>query len=183
MPKSIYKMAIPEFAQRGWTIIHDKDTNEPTAIRSVIDRWNDFTWAKQTYYRAKYGFDDGGVLEISLFELLPANGTARKFHCDLFPDEFVTPDGRMPGANDRLREILERSRLEVDNRKYYDTSLVHTGPGGSLILTNEVGWGPPYTERDSNYVELDEAYTCYWESGPSWVPEAPCWTCPACNGL
>jgi hypothetical protein len=183
MLKSIYQMTIAQLAQRGWTIIHETDTGKPTAIRTVIDQWRALTWAKQTYCRAKYGFDEDGVLEISLHELHPTPRIAFRFHWDLFPDEFVTPGGQIPGSNDRLREILERSRLEVDNRKYDDTALVHTGPDGSLILTNEVGWGPPYTERDSNYVELDEAYTCYWESGPSWVPEAPCWTCPACNEL
>ena len=183
MPKSVYKMTIAEFAERGWTIIRENDTGEPTAIRSVIDRWKDFTWAKQTYYRAKYGFDESGELEIRLYELHPTPGIALTFHCDLFQDEFVTPDGCMPGANNRLREVVERSRLGVDSRKYDDTALVHIGPDGSLILTNEVGWGPPYTEADSSYVELDDKYICYWETGPSWVPEAPCWTCPECNGL
>ena len=63
MPKSIYKMTIAELAQRGWTIVHENDTGEPVAIRSVIDQWRDFTWAEQTYYRAKYGFDESGELK------------------------------------------------------------------------------------------------------------------------
>ena len=165
MPKSIYKMTIPELVERGWIISYDDDTGGPTAIRSVIDQWNKLTWAKQVYYRGKYCFGEDGILEISLSELGPTSRMAPRFYCDLFQDEFVTPDGKMPGSNDRLRTILERSRIEVDNRKYDDTALVHTGPDGSLILTNEAGWGPPYTETNSSYVELDDKYTCYWETG------------------
>ena len=183
MPKSIYQMSIAELAEQGWTIIYDNNTGKPTAIRSVIGQWKKLTWAKQIYYRGKYGFDEEGILEISLFELRPTSRIALRFYCDLFPGEFVTPDGKMPSSNDRLRSILERSRIRVEDRKYDDTALVHTGPDNSLILTNEAGWGPPYTETDVSYVELDDKYTCYWETGPSWVPDAPCWTCPECNGL
>ena len=182
MPKSIYKMTIAELVERGWTIIYD-DAGEATAIRSVIDQWNKLIWAKQVYYRGKYGFDEDGALEISLLELRPTSRIAQRFCCDWFLDDVVTPDGNMPGSNDRLRAILERSRIGVEDRKYDDTALVHTGPDGSLILTNEAGWGPPLTETNSSYVELDDEYTCYWENGPSWIPEAPCWTCPECNGL
>lgn len=138
MPKSIYKMTIAELVERGWTIIYD-DAGEPIAIKSVIDQWNDLTWAKQTYYRGKYGFDEDGVLEISLLELRPTSRIAQRFCCNWFLDEVVTPDGNMPGSNDRLRAIVERSRIGVEDRKYDDTALVHTGPDGSLILTNEAG--------------------------------------------
>ena len=183
MPKSIYKMSIAELVERGWTITYDNDTGEAIAIRSVIDQWNKLTWAKQVYYRGKYGFDEDGTLEISSLELRPTWRIAQRFYCDLFPDDFVTPGGKMPGSNDRLQAILERSRLGIESRKYDDTALIHRGPDDSLILTNEAGWGPPYTETNSSYVELDDKYTCYWETGPSWIPEAPCWTCPECNGL
>ncbi len=176
-------MTIAELVKRGWIIVYDDDTGKPTAIRSVIGQWKKLTWAKQIYYRGKYGFDEEGILEISLFELRPTSRIALRFYCDLFPDEFVTPDGKMPGSNDRLRSILELSCIRVEDRKYDDTALVHTGPDNSLILTNEAGWGPPYTETDSSYVELNDKYTCYWETGLSWIPEAPCWTCPECNGL
>ena len=135
MPKSIYKMTIAELAERGWIIIHDNDTGEPTSIKSVIDQWSKLAWAKQTYYRAKYGFDEDGVLEIRLFDLRPTPRITFRSRCDLFPDEFITPGGSMPGSNDRLRAILERSRVGVEGSNYDDTALAHTGPDNTLVLS------------------------------------------------
>ena len=71
----------------------------------------------------------------------------------------------MPGANNRFAgKSWNEAAWEWIAGKYDNTALVHIGPGCSLILTNEVGWAPPYTEADSSYVELNDRYTCYWEN-------------------
>ena len=181
----IYNMTIPQMIDRGWTIINDNETDRPIAIRSVIPDWSELTWAQQTYYRGKHRFDESGVLEIKLSELRSANKiTIMDFSRDLFRDKYVTPDGSLTGSNERLRGILEQSRVDLEYSRYDDTALVHIGPDGTVILTNEAGWGPPsHWPEDGFYFELDDSRTCYWEIGPSWVPEAPCWTCPECNGF
>ena len=186
MPKNIYRMSIPEMVKRGWTLFNDEKIPGRLGIRSVIPDWNELPWAQQTYYRAKYRFDENGVLEIGVSEINSASQkTIRHFHCDLFTEEkYVTPDGAMSGSNDRIREILEQNRVDLAYRGYDDTALVHTGPDGSIIYTNEVGWGPPmYWPEEKYYYELDDHHTCFWETGPYWVSEMPCWACPECNGF
>lgn len=184
MPK-IYDMTIPQMIERGWSIINRRNTGRPTAIMSTIPNWADLTWAQRTYYQGKYRFGGTGILEISVSELSSAHEeTVRHFSRDLFPGKHVTPDGALPGSNERLREILEQSRVGLECRSYDDSALVHIGPDGSAIYTNAVGWGPPsHWPDDKIYVELDDFHTCYWEIGPAWVSEAPCWTCPDCNGF
>lgn len=181
----IYNMTISQMVDRGWTIINDTKTDRPTAIRSVIPDWNDLTWAQRTYYCGKYRFSQTGVLEIGLSEL--RNATEKvimNFSRNLLQDKYVTPDGSLIGSNERLKRILEQSRVELECSKYDDTALVHIGPDGTAIYTNEVGWGPPYHWLDDKfYFELDDYHTCYWEIGPNWIPEAPCWACPECNGF
>jgi len=131
------------------------------------------------YYRAKYGFDETGVLDL----ILPLDKARRTLDSGCFrrnpePGEFVIPDVALPGSNDRLRAILEQSRIAVHYNRYDDTALMHIGPDNSLILTNVAGWGPPYTEPYS-YAELDDSYVCYWETSPAtWGPELPPWADP-----
>ena len=182
---NIYNMTVPQMIDRGWTIIKDNKTDRPTAIRSVISDWNELTWAQQTYYRGKYRFDESGILEINLSELRSATEKViMHFSRDLFPDKYVIPDGSLTGSKERLRRILEQSRVDLECSGYDDTALVHLGPDGTVIYTNEAGWGPPcHWPGDEFYFELDDFHTCYWQIGPAWTPEAPCWTCPECNGF
>ena len=81
----------------------------------------------------------------------------------------------VPGSNVRLQRILEDSRVNVVGHRN-SNALIHTGPDGSLIVTNESGWGLSYPEYSDIYAELDERYMCHWEiSQATWVPEAPYW--------
>ena len=181
----ISNMTISQLKERGWSIIKHSETGSPTAIVSTIPNWKDLTWAQPTYYKGKYNFGECGILEISLSELSSSRETTTKhFIRDLFPDNYVTPGGALPGSNERLRKILEQSRVKLECGNYDDSALVHVGPDGTAIYTNELGWGPPSQWPDDKiYVELDTSYTCYWEIGPAWVSEAPCWTCLDCNGF
>ncbi len=117
--------------------------------------WSDLTWAEQTYYRAKYGYTGSGV---------PITDSSKMF-------------GQLGvlGSNDRLQRILEDSRENVASHRS-SNSLILIGPDGSIIITNEGGWGLPCSEQPDIYAELDEEYLCHWEiSQATWVPEAPYW--------
>ena len=181
----IYYMSIPQMIEGGWSIVNDIETGLPVALSSAIPGWNNLSWAEQTYYKGKYRFDEGGSLSISLHEIRnERESTSCCVVRDLLPDKYVTPDGALAESGNRVQEILERSRVGLECRSYDDTALVHIGPDGSAIYTNEAGWGPPrHWPEEKIYVELDDFRTCWWEIGPSWVTEAPCWTCPACNGF
>ena len=120
--------------------------------------WRNFTWAEQTYYRAKYEYTWTGV---------PTTDSSK-----------MLGQPPVPGSNDRLQRILEDSRENLVSRRS-SNSLIHTGPDGSIIITNEGGWGLPLSEQPDIYAELDERYLCHWEiSQATWIPEAPYWaTC------
>ena len=180
-----YEMAIPQMIERGWSIINYAKTELPMAIGYTIPEWGKLSWAEMTYYRGKYRFDEKGSLHIRLHELKAASeSTKRDFVRDRFPGKFVFPNSALPGSNERLREILEQSRIGLETRSYDDSALVHIGPDDSAIYTNEAGWGPPcHWPVEKTYVELDDSRTCWWEIGTSWISDAPCWTCPACNGF
>ena len=184
MPK-IYPMIIQQLIDRGWSVINHSETSRPTAGVTTISEWKDLTWAQQTYYQGKYRFNESGMLEISLSELSnTVEKTNRHFICEPFLDKYVASSGAMSGSNERLREILERGRVKLECRSYDDSALVHIGPDGTAIYTNKAGWGPPlHWPEEKIYVELDDSRTCHWEIGPSWTSEAPCWTCPECNGF
>ena len=180
-----YDMTVQQLVDRGWLTITDSKTGLISAIRSVVADWNELSWAEQTYYRGKYRFGETGTLEIDLSEIHNASEkTVRCFVRDLFLDTNVTPDGALAGSGERLREILERDRLALECKSYDDSALLHIGPDGSAIYTNEAGWGPPLHWPDERiYAELNDFRTCSWEIGLSWISEAPCWACPQCNGF
>ena len=181
-----YLPSIDELASRGWAVIYDEDTEDAVAIRSVIRKWGELTWAKQTYYRAKYGFDESGVLDISLPLVKVAPGArAGCFYPNTNANlgEFPTPDVSIQGSDNRLKAILEKSRIAVHRNRYDDAALTHVGPDSTLILTNAAGWGPPLTEP-YGYAELDDRYICIWEfSRDTWGAEAPWWADPDAKEL
>ena len=116
------------------------------------------TWAQQTYYWARYGLTKTGNSEDS-----PPNSLS---------------DMNLPGSNDRLHARLEQNGVAVEKRVSKDT-LIHTGPDGSVVLTNRIGWGLPLPEPYTISAELDGRYMCFWEiSIASWIPEAPYWAVP-----
>jgi hypothetical protein len=169
-----YLLSIDEPVGRGWIVIYEEDHGDAIAIRSVIRQWCELNWANQTYYRAKYGFDKTGVLDLSLpLVKAPRSLDSGCFRRNFEPGEFVTPDVALPGSNARLQAILEQSRIEVHYNRYDDTALLHIGPDSSLILTNVAGWGPHRIEPYI-YAELDDKYVCYWENSiVTWCPELP----------
>ena len=178
MNKPIHHTTISELTDRGWKIIYNDSTGEAVAIRSVIRHWNKLTWAQQTYYRGKYDFNEKGVLDIGLLGHSKTPDNPGLFFRNPTSEEIVIPEERLPGSNERLWAILEKSRVAVECNRYDDTVLMHTGPDNSIILTNAAGWGPPRTEPHG-YAELDDKYTCHWEiSLATWCPDAPWWACP-----
>ena len=166
---------ISDLVSQGWSIIADDDTGEPIAIRSIIRQWNTFTWAQRTYYQAKYGFDESGVLDIGLTEY-PITANAPCFFLRNLPlGEFTIPNRQTPGSNHRLRTILEHTQLSVEYNRYDDLGLAYTGPDGTVMLTGEYCWGLPYPD-DDDYTEIDNDRICAWETCSSnWSPTVPWW--------
>ena len=123
--------------------------------------WCQLTWAQQTFYQAKYGITNSEGTEVNLSEL--------------------SFEGKSPGSNDRLHSFLSQGGVSLTACHPRGT-LLHTGPDDSVIVTNEIGWGLPYSEPPDSYTELDDQYMCPWEiSQATWTPEAPYWaTCPDC---
>jgi hypothetical protein len=131
----------------------------PKSIESITPpERGKLTWAQQTYYQAKYGIIEADQPEVGLSE--------------------TRSERKVLGSNDRLQRILAQSRVNVTSCRPNGT-LIHTGPDGSAVLTNEIGWGLPNPEPTDLYIELDDRYMCYWEiSQATWTPEAPYWaTC------
>lgn len=120
--------------------------------------WGKLTWAQQTYFQAKYGIGGADRLEVELSESRSGNSVF--------------------GSNDRLQRLLSQELVDVASCRPEGT-LVHNGPDGSEILTNEIGWGLPRSGTLGSYAELDDRYMCHWEiSQATWTPEAPYWaTC------
>ena len=175
---------LPELIDRGWTVIVDERTGLATAVKSIIPGWSELTWSQQTYYKGKYRFNEAGILEIGLSEICSASGErVRRPVRDMVPEKYVTPDAALPGSNERLRKYLERSSVGSECRSYDRSAMVHIGPDGSAIYTNDAGWGPPlFWPHENEYVELDNSHFCNWEVALNWVSEAPCWACPECIG-
>ena len=161
-----------ELVDQGWIILGDEDTDEIVGIRSVIRTWPGLTWAERTYYRAKYGFNEAGVLDIGLSEQAVAPSKMGLFLRPALQGKVVTPARSCPGSNDRLRNILAQSRVEVENLPYND-GLAHTGRDGTVVITDEYFWGLPYQEDST---EIAGEYSCLWEDSlATWGPEAPWW--------
>ena len=172
---SLHGKTIPELVDQGWVIIADEDTDEFVGIRSVIQNWTSMTWAERTYYIAKYGFNEKGILDIGLSEQFTEVGWPGLFFRPALGGEIVVPEKSQRGSNDRLLATLSQSRVAVENSRYDDTALAHIGPDGTVILTNEYLWGLP-DPRDDSYTDLNERYICNWEiSLATWCPDAPWW--------
>lgn len=150
-------------------VMADLDAKEVVSVQSVTHIWNTLTWADRAYYRAKYGFsEDGGFLSGSIVDQSKAGSRMRILHSG----QMVLPVDGLPGSDDRLLKILAQSRVGVENLPYSD-GLAHTGPDGTVIITDEYFWGLPHHYGSD---EITEKYRCVWEaSGVNWVPEAPWW--------
>ena len=163
---------MPELVDQGWIIVVDEDTDEVVGIRSVIPTWKGLTWAERTYYRAKYGFDEAGILDIGLSKSAVAPDKMGLFLRPALQGKAVTPAKSRPGSNDRLREILAQSRAGVETLPY-NNGLAHTGLDGTTVITDEYFWGLPHPECSA---EIADWHSCLWEDSlATWEPEAPWW--------
>ena len=179
MSKLFEGKTMSELVDQGWIIIADEDTNEIVGIRSVIQTWKSLTWAEQTYYRAKYGFNEAGILDIGLSGQVASTRKTGLFLRPLPHSEVVTPARSSPGSDDRLREVLAQSRVAVESLRYTD-GLTHTGPDGTVIITDEYLWGIPDGHCGD---EVSRSYSCIWEDSPvNWANEAPWWALPSSTG-
>ena len=180
----IYEPILLALIERGWKLVEETETSQTIAIMTIIPDWKSLTWAQQAYYKGKYRFSEKGTLVIGLWELgIVCEKTDNHSALDVFQQPHILPDTALEGSNDRLKRILDDCRVGHESRSYDDTALLHVGPDGTAIYTNQIGWGPPIHWTDEGeYVELNPLFTCYWEIGPSWVSEPPWWACPPFNG-
>lgn len=175
MPNLVYGKTLQELTNDGWIILANEEAPAIVGIRSVIRHWQSMTWAEQTFYTAKYGFNENGVLDIAIQAQIPTIGWAGFIYSPRQNDPIVLPKDSQPGSNDRLLAIVSRSRVAVANSRYDDDGLAHIGPDGTAILTNEYLWGLP-DSRDDSYAYVDERHRCFWEvSAATWCPDAPWW--------
>lgn len=157
-------------------VMADLDAKEVVSVQSVTHIWNTLTWAECAYYRAKYGFsEDGGFLSGSIVDPSKAGFRVRILHSG----QIVLPVGGLPGSDERLREVLSQSRIGVESLRYTD-GLTHTGPDGTVILTDEYLWGLPDGHCET---EISRSYSCIWEGSPgNWTHEAPWWALASSTG-
>ena len=172
---SVQNVSVAELLELGWIVRLDEDTNEVFGVQSVIRQWKSLPWAVQTFYRAKYGFSDGGLLSINLSRGGAPSGRSLVTCRPAQLGPIAVPSNQLPGSGERLRSILAKTRVRVANYRYDDVGLVHTGPDGTVILTLEFLWALA-SPRDCEQGEYDDKFTCLWESSASnWDLTAPWW--------
>lgn len=177
--QQIQRTDISELVNQGWKVAFDDfEDRGPLLAISVLKNWKQLSWAQQTFYRAKYDFSDEGVLEIGLTgESAITIGAASYAFRPTSPSEPALPPARLPGANDRLREMLSPNNIKRELNRYTRQGLACTGPDGSVLLTSEYGWGVAVTSDDS-YTEIDLKYFCLWEDDlGTFCPDIPWWAC------
>ena len=172
-------------ARRGWTIqsiVHQGRTVF-TALDSFIPDWHSMDWAEQVYHQAKHRFDSNGILSIAADELTGNDPLLRRAirTSSLQQNGYPLPGSPVPGSNERLKELLEKTRITLDYDSQNDTALIHTGPDGSIIVTNQVGWSPATVENLREYT-LSEHQHCPWEHNRGTDPgPMPDWALPISN--
>ena len=132
-------------------------------------------WAHRTYFMAKYGMDLNRMPEVITLAEDPSVPTSVRWKDGLQISEAGLEDMAIPGSNDRLRQILTTDDVVTSRCRYDPDALIHSGPDGTMVLTNAAGWGIPILEL-GGYAELDARFTCCWEvSRASWVAQMPWW--------
>ena len=148
-------MKLTELVNRGWTAMLRFDPSLPsgkeTMLATKMPGWSAMSWAEQVSHRAAYGFDGTGELVIADDRLAdPETRLAIESSTavDTLGERFALPGREMPGADERLRRILQESSVPGP-AKYDDSATVWTGEDRSLVYTCEYGWGmPDLVERE-----------------------------------
>ena len=174
-----------DLANRGWAIqsVVQQGKTVFTSLDSFIPDWHNLNWADQVYHQAKYRFDSHGILSIAAGELTGTDPLLRRSirTSTLHPNGYPLPGGAIPGTDERLKRLLEKTRTTLDYDSQNDSALIHTGPDGSIIVTNESGWNTATIENLRQYT-LHEDQQCPWEQHPGHPrPPMPEWALPTSN--
>ena len=182
MVSKIPALKIPEIRAAvlladGWHLVYDEGNKNVIAVRSIISEWETLSWAMQTYYRAKYNFNERGVLEIELKPGLSA-WVGHKSP-KLTTEKTALPSRAVPGSDRRLREVFEESVVEVEPVGYDYLARLYCGPDGSAVLVTNSCWGLPIPD-DTDFIEPHQNYWCLWDGSTPhhWLGEAPWWAMP-----
>ena len=158
----------------GWHLIYDEGNNDVIAVQSHISEWKTLSWAMQTYYRAKYNFNEDGILEIRLKP--GVSGWIGHSAPTASPEHIPLPSKAVPGSDQRLRAIFEESVVDVEPVGYDYSARLHYGTDGSAILVTDPSWGIPIP-GDMDYIEPHHEYWCLWDGSTPhhWGGDAPWW--------
>ena len=186
-----------ELLDAEWQIAANPANQDHSAtiqtIYSKIPNWTDLNWAEQTYYQAKYRFDNSGELQIDFQNPEPVEETWNRSRYTTIKavidsqsarhrpnhQPFALPGHEMPGSQDRLRTLILQPEVAHEPAKHDQEGAAHIGPDRSVIYTNTLGWGiPDLQEPDINFYEFDykPKYFCQWNPRPYGQDEVPCWT-------
>ena len=140
-------MEIQEFLDRGWVVLSHSGrrlNRHAISIATHVPGWEELTWAWRTHYQAAYGFNELGDLMIGPM-MLRQPDIARAVENTvtsqprLAGPPFALPGQTLPGAERRLRNILEQ-QAESSPDPLGRGGLLWTGPDGSSIHTSQEGW-------------------------------------------
>ena len=154
-------MEIQGFLDRGWAVLSHSGrrlNRHAISIATHVPGWEALTWAGRTYYQAAYGFNELGGLMIGPM-MLRQPDVARAVKNTVTSQRlagppFALPGQTLPGAERRLRNILEQ-QAEDSPAPLGRGGLLWTGPDGSSIHTCRDGWRvsspPDQAEEDAGW--------------------------------
>ncbi len=179
-------MNVVELVNRGWnaTVRFDPELHggKETTLGTRMPGWSGLSWAEQTVQRALYGFGQDGELVIGSGQIAnPETMLAVESSAAVeTPGErYALPGRALPGADERLRELLQELVQTCPGPvKYDDSAAVWAGEDQSVIYTCEYGWGMPgLVEREpALYCEFSGAEEFHlWQNG---YGQQPAWSIP-----
>ena len=163
--------------EAGWRITTGPGPGRMLNLVTQIPHWDRMSWAERTFQQARYGFDRQGILFIADHTLrVPQvqQSILNAIRREENGRSHMMPGGTMPGAQDRLRKLLQHHR-EYEYAVNREKVVAWSGPDGSILLTRPEGWGlPGQTPALLSLEPGREDLICEWDTDG----EQPDWSLP-----